>query len=115
MTVASFNCASWQRSSVAKPVRRVCQVPDTSREKEKYRALCRLLDRTTRANLQGLLQVSAHLSERRTGASHDQKTAYFSSSVVVGTSAVFECQRIHDGERRRLESGASSSRLVLDL
>jgi hypothetical protein len=44
-------------------VKCVCQVPDTSRKKEKKLDLCRALDRTTRFGLQRLLPVSAHRND----------------------------------------------------
>jgi hypothetical protein len=54
MTVASFG---WQRSSVTEAAPLICQVPDTSRKKEKNHDLCRLLDRTRLPNLKGLRSV----------------------------------------------------------
>src|SRR5262245_46474437 len=78
-----FRCASWQRSSVAEAGRRVCQVPDTSREKEKYVALCRLLDRTAHRKLQRLLPVSAHCDEKYEQAMMKQLRTVFVALLLV--------------------------------
>ena len=64
-------------------MRRVCQVPDTSREKEKKLALCRLLDRPTRAKLQRLLPVSAHTSTDKQEQAMMRKLRIFVAALLL--------------------------------
>jgi hypothetical protein len=79
-------------------MRRVCQVPDTSRKKEKNRALCRPLDRTARAKLRRLLPVSAHRSDFKQEQVMMKKLRIFFTAALLVSALISNANAFTAGD-----------------